>query len=185
MLSDFCGGTRASAALRSFEPRILGWHPVPGSVSSAGESECHRAGASPPLPPTSPPPPSYPGTSPSPILNFYLSLERAPRVSYPPIVHFTKEGHCQHRVCLMTFFLCSMTLTIHRVSRCCMYVDPVCKKSEPKPQHVPPTSWQLCGNVSNCPPHPDTPQLNTVQVSTQAGPTKDGRTNRTRQERSL
>ena len=37
----------ASAALRSFDPRISGRHP--GSVSSAGESECHRAGASLPL----------------------------------------------------------------------------------------------------------------------------------------
>ena len=39
-----------------------------------------------------------------------------------------------------------------------------------------PTSWQLCGNVSKCPPrvHPDTPQhCPTVR------PTKDGRTNPT------
>ena len=41
---------------------------------------------------------------------------------------------------------------------------------------MPPTSWQLCGNVSKCPPrvHPDTPQhCPTVR------PTKDGRTNPT------
>ena len=176
MQSDFCGGAPASVALRSFDPRIWGWHP--GSVSCAGESECHSAGASPlpllpglSLPPIRghlPPPSPYPPS---------LALSGSWALSSSYILHLTKEGHCQqHRVCLVMIF--SMFYDLDGPEKVKGSARVVCRLfvRSPTPSH------------STCPPRPgnyagmcpsvhlvstQTPP-NTVQLSAQqkmGGPT--------------
>ena len=141
--------------MRPFDPRISGWHP--GSVSCAGESECHRAGANLPGPlPLSgdislPPPP---------ILHLYLSQGVGhfcgdPQVPFPP----TSSSH-QGRVCLMIF---SMFYDLNGPEKVRGSAGVVCRlfvRSPTPSRSTCPASWQLYGNVSKCPPQlaPDTPQ---------------------------
>lgn len=175
-------GSRVSGALRSFDPWISGWHP--GSVSSGGESElCHRDGARhrhrhrqrhrdgasllkllPPIRGHLPPP--YPPS---------LPWSCAELIKSPSCIIQVCQGRQQHWVYFVIFSIIydldhpeKARGSAHVVRRLSV------RSATQAPAHAPPTSWQLCGNVSKCPPrvHPDTP--NTVQLSAQqkmGGPT--------------
>ena len=173
-------GSRVSGALRSFDPWISGWHP--GSVSSGGESElCHRDGAKhrqrhrhrhsvTGMAPGSPSSSPLSGDI-SPIL--YLSHGVVQNSSsLPSCIIQVCQGRQQHRV-----YLFSIIYDLDHPEKARGSAHVVRRLSVRSATQAParaPTSWQLCGNVSKCPPrvHPDT--LNTVQLSAQqkmGGPT--------------